>query len=150
MKSAEIEIRQVTEADLPHLLNLYAQLNVNLGGVVSLDQAKSIFTRINSYPDYKVYVAVTNGEIVGTFELLIMDNLAHLGAKSGVLEDVVVHQDWQGQGIGKRMLEFAMARCREAGCYKMALSSNLQREAAHRFYDSLGFERHGYSFRVFL
>ena len=35
-----------------------------------------------------------------------------------------------------------------AGCYKMALSSNLKREAAHRFYDSLGFGRHGYSFLI--
>ena len=30
----------------------------------------------------------------------------------------------------------------------MALSSNLKREAAHAFYESLGFEKHGYSFRV--
>jgi hypothetical protein len=30
----------------------------------------------------------------------------------------------------------------------MALSSNLKRQKAHDFYDSLGFERHGYSFRV--
>jgi GNAT superfamily N-acetyltransferase len=46
------------------------------------------------------------------------------------------------------MMEFARSRCREAGCYKMALSSNLERDAAHAFYDTLGFERHGYSFRV--
>jgi len=36
--------------------------------------------------------------------------------------------------------------CRSAGCYKLALSSNLKRAGAHRFYDSLGFERHGFSF----
>ena len=35
-------------------------------------------------------MAELNGEIVGTFALLIMDNLAHLGAPSGVVEDVVV------------------------------------------------------------
>jgi predicted GNAT family acetyltransferase len=37
---------------------------------------------------------------------------------------------------------------REAGCYKMALSSNVKRAAAHAFYESLGFERHGYSFVI--
>jgi GNAT superfamily N-acetyltransferase len=79
-----------------------------------------------------------------------MDNLAHSGAPSGVVEDVAVRAGQRGQGIGKRMMEFALERCREAGCYKMALSSNLRREEAHRFYDSLGFERHGYSFLVLM
>jgi hypothetical protein len=31
---------------------------------------------------------------------------------------------------------------------KLALSSNFKRNAAHAFYDSLGFQRHGYSFLV--
>ena len=38
------------------------------------------------------------------------------------------------------------AECRAAGCYKLTLSSNIARQGAHAFYDSLGFERHGYSF----
>ena len=45
-------------------------------------------------------------------------------------------------------MEHAREQCRAAGCYKMALSSNLKREGAHAFYDSLGFERHGYSFVI--
>ncbi len=147
-QSEDLEIRQASESDLPSILQLYAQLNDDLGQVLPIEQAQVVFERINSYPDYKVYIAVAGPEVVGTFELLIMDNLAHLGAKSGVVEDVVVHQAWRSYGIGKKMMEYAQARCREAGCYKMALSSNLRREDAHRFYDNLGFERHGYSFRV--
>ena len=41
-----------------------------------------------------------------------------------------------------------MERCREKDCYKLVLSSNARRERAHAFYESLGFERHGFSFRV--
>jgi hypothetical protein len=37
----------------------------------------------------------------------------------------------------------ACEECRLAGCYKLTLSSGLPREGAHRFYESLGFERHG-------
>jgi GNAT superfamily N-acetyltransferase len=85
---------------------------------------------------------------VGTFALLIMDNLAHLGAPSAIIEDVAVDPDWQGHGVGKAMMEHALTICRERGCYKAALSSNLRRKRAHAFYDALGFERHGYSFRV--
>ena len=45
-------------------------------------------------------------------------------------------------------MNFAMDRCKEKGCYKIALSSQFKREAAHKFYESLGFEKMGYSFVV--
>ena len=77
-----------------------------------------------------------------------MDNLANMGAPSGVLEDVVVQGDWQHRGVGKQVMGFVMDCCRARGCYKLALSSNLRREAAHRFYSGFGFRRHGYSFVV--
>jgi len=145
--NVNLEIRAATEADLPSILALYVEVEDD-GRVLSIEEARSIFARVKTYPDYKVYVAVSGGSVIGTFELLIMDNLAHMGAPSGVLEDVVVHKDWRGKGVGKQMMQFARGRCRERGCYKLALSSNLKREAAHRFYDALGFQRHGYSFVV--
>ena len=142
-----LQIRAAAEVDLQSILDLYVEIEDD-SRVLSIEKAQSIFARMQSYPDYKVYVAMLGESIVGTFALLIMDNLAHMGAPSGVLEDVVVHRDWWGKGVGKQMMQFAMNRCRERGCYKMALSSNFKREAAHRFYDDLGFQRHGYSFVV--
>lgn len=95
-----------------------------------------------------MYVAISDGRIVGGFALLIMDKLGHQGAPSGVIEDVVVDPQCQGQGTGRAMMRHALRLCGEKGCYKVALSSNLRRERAHAFYASLGFERHGYSFRI--
>jgi GNAT superfamily N-acetyltransferase len=71
-----------------------------------------------------------------------------MGTPSAVVEDVVVDATHRGHGIGRAMMTHAVGVCRSKGCYKMALSSNLKREKAHAFYDSLGFERHGYSFRI--
>jgi len=140
-----VEIRPARREDLAAILALYADLETD-GQVLDLPAAESIFARMQQYPNYTVYVAVAEGQIVGSFELLIMDNLAHVGAPSGIVEDVVVHPAWRGQGIGKQMMAFALQQCRQAGCYKLALSSNRKREAAHRFYEALGFEKHGYSF----
>ena len=142
-----LQIRAATEADLPSILALYAEIEDD-GRTLSIEETRSIFARMRSYPDYKVYVGTSDGSIVGTFALLIMDNLAHMGAPSGVIEDVVVRKDWRGKGVGRQMMWFAIDRCRERGCYKLSLSSNLKRRAAHRFYDGLGFQRHGYSFVV--
>src|SRR5262249_5113928 len=115
---------------------------------LALPKAREIFARFAAYPDYRLYVARLGNEIVGTFALLIMHNLGHLGAPSAVVEDVAVAPEWQRRGVGRAMMEFAMERSRELGCYKLALSSNRKRKHAHRFYESLGFERHGVSYVV--
>lgn len=144
----DVTIRPATEADLPAVLALYAQPGVDDGQMLPLEDARRLLARFQQYPDYTLYVAEHGDEVVGSFALLIMDNLGHMGAPSGLVEDVVVQPDLHGQGIGKQMLRFAMRRCHERGCYKLALSANLKRDAAHRFYESLGFRKHGYSFLI--
>ncbi|MDY7021555.1 MAG: hypothetical protein SWJ54_09355 [Cyanobacteriota bacterium] len=41
------------------------------------------------------------------------------------------------------MIRAALKLSAEAGCYKVTLSSNLHRDHAHKFYESLGFQQHG-------
>jgi len=141
-------IRKAEEKDLPSILALYSEIDLVKEESLSLKRAQAIFSRIRSYPNYNIYITIEEREIVGTFALLIMDNLAHNGAPSGLIEDMAVREDWQGKGIGKQMMEYAMQICKEAACYKLALSSNVIREKAHKFYESLGFKKHGYSFAV--
>ncbi len=144
-----ITIRKASKSDLGAILALYAELEIGASQSLDLHDAERIFERMKRYPNYTIYVAELD-QVVGAFALLIMDNLAHLGAPSGIVEDVVVHSQWRGRGIGKAMMQFAMERCAQAGCYKLVLSSNLKRESAHEFYKSLGFQQHGYSFLVTL
>ncbi|HEY3640820.1 MAG TPA: GNAT family N-acetyltransferase [Xanthobacteraceae bacterium] len=145
---APIVVRKASAADIAAVLGLYAQPDLDDGNVLPVDQAVALFERFGRYPDYTLYVAEQDHEIVGSFALLVMDNLGHLGSPSGIVEDVVVAPARQGNGIGQAMMRFALERCREKGCYKLMLCSNAKRARAHAFYESLGYERHGYSFRV--
>ena len=145
----DLEIRKAVESDLPAVLRLYAQPGMDNGRILTVDAATKILRRTATYPEYAVYVATANdGSVVGTFALLVMDNLAHMGTPSAVVEDVCVDERLHGQGIGRTMMHFAMEFARQRGCYKLALSSNAARERAHAFYRSLGFEQHGLSFHV--
>jgi GNAT superfamily N-acetyltransferase len=146
--SAPVEVRKASAADIPAVLALYAQPDLDDGEVLPVDQAVALLERFGRYPDYTLYVAEQDHEIVGSFALLVMDNLGHLGSPSGIVEDVVVAPARQSQGVGQAMMRFALERCREKRCYKLMLSSNAKRARAHAFYESLGYERHGYSFRV--
>jgi GNAT superfamily N-acetyltransferase len=143
-----IVVRAATPADLPRVLALYAQPDLDDGDMLALADAERLFAKFSHYPDYTLYVAESCGEVFGTFALLIMDNLGHLGAPSGIIEDVAVAPDQQGSGIGGAMMQYALDLCSKKGCYKAMLSSNAKRERAHAFYESLGFDRHGYSFRA--
>lgn len=143
-----LTIRAATEADLGGVLALYGQPDLDNGAVLGAEQAAAIFRRFASYPSYTLYAVEKDAMIVGTFALLVMDNLGHLGAPSAIVEDVAVDPRHQGHGIGGAMMAFALDRAREQGCYKLMLSSNAKRERAHAFYESLGFTRHGFSFRV--
>jgi GNAT superfamily N-acetyltransferase len=144
----KVSIRVATYRDLPEILELYRHLDPEGSPVFPLADAENIFETINTYPDYQVYVARRHGKTLGTFALLIVDNLAHQGARYGIVEDVIVAAEWQGTGIGGQMMRHAMQKCHAAGCYKLVLSSNKKRADAHRFYIKLGFRQHGYSFVV--
>jgi GNAT superfamily N-acetyltransferase len=141
-------MREAVEADLPAVLALAAQPGMDDGVVLSLSDAQTVWRKMRSYPSYRLFVAVREGSVVGTYALLIMDNLGHSGAPSAIVEQVLVSPDVQGGGIGTMMMHHAMEHAREARCYKLGLSSNIKRTAAHAFYDKLGFTRHGLSFCV--
>ncbi len=145
---SEILIREAREDDLSEILRLYASTQITDKASFTVEEARQHLQIFKRYPSYRIFVALIDDAIVGTYELLIMDNLAKRGRKSGVVEDVAVDPFYQGRGIGRAMMDHAREQCRQAGCYKFVLSSNMKREDAHRFYDALGFERHGYSFLI--
>ena len=99
-------------------------------------------------PGYQTWLAISCNRPVGTFALLLLPLLTHGGARTGLLESVVVAPAARGKGVGRAMLAHAMRLCANAGCYKLALSSNLKRREAHRFYQGLGFHQHGVSLQI--
>ncbi|MFZ3125012.1 MAG: GNAT family N-acetyltransferase [Acidovorax sp.] len=146
-----IILRKATEADLEDVLALYEGIEDSPQQVLSIEDARAMLAQFARYPQYHLWVAcdaAQGGAVVGSYALLVMHNLAHRGAPSAIAEDVVVAPGRQGQGIGRHMMAHAVQQAREAGCYKLAVSSNARRTAAHAFYESLGFAQHGLSFVI--
>lgn len=146
-----LTLREAVESDLADVLALYEGIEDRPQDVLSLPEARALWAQFARYPSYRLWVAcdpAQQGAVVGSYALLVMHNLAHRGAPSAIVEDVVVAAHRQGQGIGRQMMAHAVERAREAGCYKLALSSNARRVGAHAFYESLGFAQHGLSFVI--
>jgi len=141
-------IREAVEPDVADILRAYSESGIASDESFTVDEAREQFAVLRRYPSYRVFIAEADGVFAGTYALILLDNLNKRGARAGIVEDVAVLPSFQGKGVGRAMMEHAREQCRIAGCYKMALSSNLKRESAHAFYESLGFERHGYSFVI--
>ena len=57
-----------------------------------------------------------------------------------IIEDVVVDGTERRKGIGEALMQKAIELARDAGAEGISLTSNSQREAANRLYQSLGFQ----------
>ena len=141
-------IRQAMPADLPQVLALCRQLDLPGEPALSELQAQAQFEALTAGERHRIYVAEQQGQVVGTFALTFIGGLAHSARDSCIVEDVVVTPSLRGTGVGKKMMAFAMRECAARRCYKLVLSSHLQRDRAHRFYEGLGFRKHGFSFLI--
>ena len=148
-------IRLATEGDIPRILELYRQLvittsQVKPGKSPSLDDCRRVFVEICALPGYELLVAEYQGEVVGTMVLLIVPNLSRGALPWALVENLVIDTKHRRRGIGKLLLDYAVARAKEAGCYRLVLSSDKRHREAHRLYRSLGFRASAHGFRLYL
>lgn len=141
-------IRPASIADLSQVLMLCRQLDLPGEAALTPEDAGARFEALVAQERHHIYVAELHGQVVGTFALAFVGGLAHSARDSCIVEDVVVAPQHRSCGVGAQMMRFAMLECARRHCYKLVLSSHLDREAAHRFYAGLGFRKHGFSFLI--
>lgn len=88
----------------------------------------------------RLYCARAREEAVGLVSVLFTVSTAE-GGRAGWLEDMVVHPDHRGRGLGTRLLRHALAQARELGCSRLTLLTDTTNEAAQRLYAREGFAR---------
>ncbi|MEL7281158.1 MAG: GNAT family N-acetyltransferase [Pseudomonadota bacterium] len=140
-------IRLAQEGDLPAIVNLYAQDDFN-GDSISLAQAQAIYRRAFTAPSYSLWVAEADGKVVATACLLVMQNIAAMGRPSAILESVVVDGSFRAGGIGRQLVAHLCEQAQQAGAYKICLYTSTNADYVHRFYEGLGFKRHGISYQL--
>ena len=139
-----VTIREAKETDVPRILKLYQQLAMNPEEFESVmaepEFGQEMFHKMTELEGHHLLVAETDGEVVGTTVLMILPGLAHGISHWGVVEFMVVDEEYRSQGIGQALMDHAADIAREAGCYKIMLGSNKKRIDAHRFYRKAGYE----------
>lgn len=111
---------------------------------------RAAFDKIAADPNNRLIVAELNGEVIGTLQITFVPGLPGFGMTRGMLENVHIRADQRGSGYGAIMVQWAIERCREAGCGNVQLTSNKVRKDAHRFYARLGFANSHEGFKLTL
>lgn len=107
-------------------------------------KANVIFDKISKNPHQIIYVAVENSKVIGSASILIEQKFIHNGGKVGHIEDVVVGKEFQGKGIGQKIVNALLEYAEKQGCYKTILDCT---DDLIPFYENIGFKRHSNSMR---
>lgn len=140
----ELTIRDAVAGDLEQLVPLLDQLRESSEHPERprselVEAHREALRKISTSDFMCLLVAESNGRITGTCMLVFSPGLTHQGRPWCVLENMVVDGSARGSGVGAALIEEAVARAAGRDCYKMSLTSNLKRSAAHRFYEANGF-----------
>ena len=88
----------------------------------------------------QIFCAVEDGRVIGMVSILFTVSTAE-GGRAAWLEDMIVHPDKRGKGVGDGLLRAAMKGARAAGCSRITLLTDATNALAMRFYEKSGFAR---------
>ena len=134
---SELIIRKIIESDLE---NGFLESLDNLRQTSNLEQnsVRNILKKILENENHIIHVAELNGKIVGSTTLLIEQKFIHEGGFVGHIEDVVVNKEFEGQGIGMKLVLSLLDVAKEKKCYKTILNCE---DKLIPFYEKIGFKQ---------
>ena len=132
-----IRIREIIETDIE---NGFLETLDSLRKASDLDKeiGKDILRKIISNPGHIIDVVEENGKIIGSATLFIEQKFIHNGGKVGHIEDVVVSKEYEGRGIGIKLVTSLLEKAKAMNCYKTILDCN---DELIPFYERIGFKQ---------
>lgn len=135
-----MKIDAATAADIPQLCALLGLLFAQEAEFQpdAAKQSAALQLIIDSPQTGHILLWREGADIVGMVSLLYSISTA-CGGKAAWLEDLVIHPDRRGAGLGSALLQAAIALAQQQGCLRITLLTDRSNDAAIRFYQKHGF-----------
>jgi ribosomal protein S18 acetylase RimI-like enzyme len=121
---------------------------VRLGGTSLEDALKTLWGKEigtggvllpQSHHDHVfIFAAIVEGKIAGLVRAVCIETKS---LHYAVIHDVIVDENYRGQGISKELMKAVIAFGQEKGLRYLDLTCNPKREVANHLYESVGFVR---------
>jgi RimJ/RimL family protein N-acetyltransferase len=142
-----VTIRQARPEDAATLVALGAAIGrepeawlLNTDGWRNVNEERRYLRALKRHPDAAVFVAEAEGALVGRLSLA---RDPHSASRHVADLGLMVAQGYRRRGIGRALLDQAVAWARDAGVRKLELHVFPWNEPAIRLYEVFGFERVG-------
>ena len=142
-----MQIRKATIKDAEALLSLYG----DLGYPTTASKLARRLETILSQPHYGCLLAERNGEVLGFLGYAKLFFFEADGSYYRILA-LSVAKETRRQGIASRLIDELKKQAIKEGVKALALNSGLtaERNAAHQFYQAVGFEKVALGFALYL
>ena len=134
-----IIIRELAFDDYDHeymnLINHFTRNPVDISKAQFYSQVKQMDPK-----DYIIAVIELDEVIIATGTLLIEHKVHNNLKNMGHIEDVIVNEQYQKQGLGSKLITYLIDRAKKNNCYKVVLNCN---EKSVGFYQRFGFVSKG-------
>ena len=135
-------VRSALCDDLPGMLQLYCPLSPD-DPAPDEATASAVWETMLAMPGMTVFVAEVPGVNypAATCTLLTVPNLTHGAMSQGLIENVVTRARHRKRGLGRAVVDTAVAFAWRQGCYRVTLTTGTRRKETLRFYKQAGFAR---------
>jgi ribosomal protein S18 acetylase RimI-like enzyme len=151
MNAGDVRIRTALPADRDALVALIRILNT-FEAALTQDRLvtraaadayhRSLLERI-ARQEGRLLVADVDGRVVGFMSLIVQEDQPFVREevrRHGYVLDLVVDEEWRGQGIGRALLSEAERLTREKGLKRLVIGVVSGNDAAERLYEDCGFK----------
>ncbi|MBE9088701.1 N-acetyltransferase [Microcystis aeruginosa LEGE 11464] len=139
-------IREAKETDLPTIIEIYnaavptRKATADLKPI-SLESRREWFK--NHDPEqYPIWVIALEGRVVGWLSLQMF--YGRVAYQKTAEVSLYISPDYQGRGIGKLLVEYALNCCPKLGISNLICIIFAHNQASIRLFEKFGFQRWGY------
>jgi phosphinothricin acetyltransferase len=95
---------------------------------------------LTKYSDVRCVGAFDEDRLIGFAQLFVLPKTTFV---MGYLEDVIVLEEYRGQGLGRKILDKVIEVAKEQNCESITLTTRPERIAAKSLFESMGFAEPG-------
>lgn len=122
-----INIRnKIEEFSEKNIIEYLSVLNTLTNVYNDNDELKFMIKNFKKYilelpTNINIFIILNNDIIVGTGSIIIEQKVIHGFSKIGHIEDIVMSNEYQGKGLGRKLIEFLVLEAKKNNCYKVIL-----------------------------
>jgi N-acetylglutamate synthase-like GNAT family acetyltransferase len=129
-------IRRATHEDANAIADLYRQLVPDSPISVLPERVDTLAKSDHTF----LLVCDDESDIIATALLCLCQDVMYNNQPFAIVENVIVHSQYQREGIGKSMMDYIEDFCLQQDCSKIMLLTSNENRNARDFYTAMGYD----------